>query len=95
MKVKFAQVEQTNDGPETLSTLTHTSTAKENLLWFNGQIDGHPAWILLDSGASQNFIDESFMKKHRILRQLATPFTVELANGHKTKITEEVQIKDL
>ena len=61
---KFATIEKTPAEPETLSHLTHLDDRKESLLRFNGQIDGHPAWILLDSGASWNFINESFVQKH-------------------------------
>ena len=41
--------------------LTHVEMNQEQLLHFNGKINGHPAWILLDSGASRNFIDEKFV----------------------------------
>ncbi|CAG8768663.1 5927_t:CDS:1, partial [Acaulospora morrowiae] len=33
----------------------HIEENQEQLLRFNDKINGRPAWILLDSGASKNF----------------------------------------
>ena len=56
-KAKVASIEEPIQEVE----LTHIEENKEQLLRFNGRINGHPAWILLDSGASRNFVDENFV----------------------------------
>src|SRR5581483_12185232 len=58
-------------------------------------INGHPAWILLDSGASRNFISETFMKKKKMTTTKAKPFKVEFADGTKSQVLQEVKIQDL
>ena len=56
--------------------LTHIEENKERLLRFNGKINGYSAWILLDSGASRNFINEQFVKKHGFATKPATPTVI-------------------
>src|SRR5271155_4397235 len=55
-KAKVANIEE----PSNIE-LTHIEENKEQLLRFNEKINGHPAWILLDSGASRNFVNEKFV----------------------------------
>ena len=38
----------------------------EQLLKFNEKVNGYNAWILLDSGASRNFIDNKFVEKNHL-----------------------------
>src|SRR5437763_12854007 len=59
-KAKVASIEEPIQEVE----LTHIEENKEQLLRFNGRINGHPAWILLNSSASRNFVDEKFVQKH-------------------------------
>ena len=49
-----------------LTYLANVNNNEERLLHFQGKIDGWMAWILLDSGASQNFINETFIKKNNL-----------------------------
>jgi len=60
-----------------------------------GKINGHPAWILLDSGASRNFLDENFVNNNNIPLQTSSPMTIELADGRKQETNTSVRIKDL
>ena len=75
--------------------LTHIEENKEQLLRFNGKVNGHSAWILLDSGASRNFIDKKFIDKHKLPTRNISPFTVELADGQKLEINRTFKAKKL
>ena len=71
-KAKVANIEE----PNLEIKLTYIEENKEQLLRFNGKINGYPAWILLDSGASRNFVDEKFVQKHKLGKKTTTLFTV-------------------
>src|SRR4051812_31448436 len=43
----------------------HSST-KHAMMKISGSINGKPATILIDSGASANFVDSSFLQRHHI-----------------------------
>jgi hypothetical protein len=73
----------------------HIEENQEQLLRFNGKINGRPAWILLDSGASKNFVDQKFVHKNRLPKKATTPFSVELADGRRKEVNTEVNIKTL
>ena len=60
--------------------LANIDDNKEHLLHFQGKIDRQMAQIQLDSGISQNFINEIFVKKNNLKQQKAKSFIVELAN---------------
>src|SRR5438132_833654 len=68
---------------------------RERLLRISEQVNGHKAWILLDSGASRNFLDESFVKRCQLPVKNISPITVELADGRKCDMTQLVNIKEL
>ena len=51
-----AKVTSIEEPPKDIE-LTHIEENKEQLLYFNGKINGNSAWILLDSDASRNFVD--------------------------------------
>jgi hypothetical protein len=97
-KPKVASIEDTTPPPpatynmESLYTTTNTS---EQLLRFKGKINGHEAWILLDSGASRNFIDTKFVQKHNLATQDITPLMVQMADGTQQEINKELGIKEL
>ena len=56
--------------------------ARETLIRYQGTIAGKPAQILIDSGASQNFIDQDFVKKYRLKTfKTSSQTTVNMANG--------------
>ena len=80
-----------------LATATETvsdTQARESLIKYQGTIVGKPAQILIDSGASQNFLDKDFVQKHhlKIFKNSGQP-TVEMANGEA--LSCEGKTKDL
>jgi len=68
---------------------------KESLLWFNGKINGKEAWILLDSGASRNFINKKFVEENRLAVKITPPLTIELADGQKKKTNQVANVREL
>ncbi|CAG8662669.1 2006_t:CDS:2 [Paraglomus brasilianum] len=74
------------DGLEEQHTLLPTAKFvqleenKEELLQFNGKINGNSTWILLNSGASRNFISKNFVQRHCLSQTPTAKVTVELAN---------------
>ena len=69
---------------------------REQLLRFNGHINGKSTWILLDSGASKNFVDKKFVEKYQLPQtSMPTTLSVELANGRKKEVTREVKLDKL
>ncbi|CAG8567846.1 9264_t:CDS:2, partial [Acaulospora morrowiae] len=62
---------------------------KEQLLCFNEKINGKSAWILLDSGASKNFVDTKFVEKNHLQKINMAPIIVELADGQKKEAITE------
>src|SRR6185369_8311332 len=75
--------------------LSQVEENRERLLRFNGKINGHNAWILLDSGASRNFIDKEFVNRNCLTTKTVSPISVELADGRKTKTDKIVGINKL
>ena len=80
---------------EETEELINISDNKEQLLRFNGIANGHPAWILLNSRASRNFIDQAFITKHKLPTQFMKPIKVEFADGTKREIDQTVPIQEL
>jgi hypothetical protein len=68
---------------------------KESLLRFNGKINGKDAWILLDSGASRNFIDKKFVEENNLAIRTTTPLTIELADGRKKETNQVANMRTL
>ena len=65
-KAKFANIEEPSSSSSYINNnnnteFTYLEDNRERLLRFKGNVNGHSAWILLDSGASRNFIDEKFV----------------------------------
>ena len=55
---------------------------------FRGTIHGHPAIILLDSGATTEFVADAFVRKHRLSPvSQSQPATVILADGSSATAT--------
>jgi len=65
---------------------------RERLIRFDGTVNNQKAWILLDSGSALNFIDKSFVERQHLKYKNIEPFTVELADGTKKTITQNVFI---
>src|SRR5579862_8463876 len=69
---------------------------REQLLRFNGHINRKPAWILLDSEASKNFVDKKFVEKYQLSQtSIPTTLSIELADGRKKEVTKEVKLDKL
>ena len=77
---------------EQVQTDTHTSqvTAKSvlqreperrPLLKLNGELEGRPVVIMIDSGATSNFIDSAVVERHDLPRVAIAARRVKLANG--------------
>ena len=90
---------ESSESSSSLSTnsleLVSAEGNRENLLRFKGKVDGYPAWILLDSGASKNFVNESFASKNKMLTKKVSSMEVELADGRKSTTSRIVEIKKL
>ena len=56
-KAKVSVIEERSPSPPPSAEFVHIEENQEQLLWFNGKINVHPVWILLDSGASRNFVN--------------------------------------
>ena len=88
-KAKVSVIEEQPSASTSTSTsipenieFVHIEENKEQLLRFNGKINGRPAWILLDSGASRNFVDNKFALQHHMTwKNTKQPITVELTDG--------------
>ena len=63
---------------------------KECLIHFKGKINSYPAKILLDSGASRNFIDIKFTEQNNITTTNIKPIVVKLADRRKTETKKVV-----
>lgn len=62
-----------------------------NLVRFRGYCNGIPCTVLIDSGASSNFIDYKYTKLHKLPTvSLPQSETLELADGSQSSITEVV-----
>jgi gag-polyprotein putative aspartyl protease/Zinc knuckle len=83
------------DGPRKREELSRIEDNQEKLIKFNGKINGNAARILLDSGSSRNFIDETFVRRHRLTSEKIKSFEVELADGTTKDISQTVHIQEL
>ena len=75
--------------------ISQIESSCKQLLRINGTIDGKSAWILIDSGATENFISDKFVKQHRFPTQKSTPLPVQLADRHNKETNQVTQIKNL
>ncbi|CAG8801992.1 21857_t:CDS:2, partial [Racocetra persica] len=88
-----------NGGPVPMELdYARSSSNKKNrkqLLKFNSKINGHPAWILLDSRASCNFIDKDFATQNKLILKTVSPLSVELADRSKAQMNKTFNINKL
>jgi len=82
------QIVFVNDGdsgqdelPEIISMIKKKEFDKSALMFFDGTINGYHARILVDCGASHNFISEDFIKHHHLHTNPVTSVSVTVANG--------------
>ena len=82
-RFKILGPSNTRPSPEP-DTTSHTPTGTEYAahLVTKGQLDGHDATIMIDSGACGNFIAHEFIKKEHISTQVkAEPYTLSAIDG--------------
>ena len=89
---QFPYQSLTNPGPR-IST-TGQNSAVNQLLIIKGQCEGYPARILIDSGASADFVATSFIGDRRLLTQQPlsrkSSRQVKLANGLLQRSSREI-----
>ena len=74
--------------PMYLTVNTQETTQEGNLLVFAGTIGGIPCRILVDSGATHNFIDEFLVQNTGMcMEPKPTPTAIRLANGQRQAST--------
>ncbi len=97
-KAKFASIEddyQQNTNSSNNAELSSIEGNRERLIRLQGKIDGHSARILIDSGASRNFLDKQFVERYNIPIKNIDHVTVELADGRKMETNKMVNISKL
>lgn len=88
--------EQMGDYPSNSNIeFNNIEESRKQLLRINGEIDGKSVWIMIDSGATENFISESFVEKHKMNYQIVKNLPVQLADGHHKTINRMVKIQKL
>ena len=60
------------------------------VLIYSGKIGRCPAALLIDSGASYNFIADSYIAKHRLTTTLINGPTIQLADGNLYNVTRQL-----
>ena len=84
----IAQSTQPISSPTTSKQIISvTSNINSQLIKFHGQLAGKPALILLDSGASGNFISSHFISKHNIHSVSCPDQSIVLADGTEQSST--------
>lgn len=61
------------------------------MLRFNGTVNGQKAWILLDSGASRNFVDTKFAQRNNMSIEISETLIIKLADEKKQETAKEVR----
>src|ERR1700682_5833078 len=88
--------ESSDSQNESILTITEICTVNskpnnEKLITFMGLIENHPAYILVDSGATNNYISESFVEKHKLYTEtIAESTEAILANGTSINLSRFV-----
>jgi hypothetical protein len=66
-----------------------TSKSSKRLITFMGMVDDHPAYVLIDSGATTNYLSESFVKQHGIYTEPTADTThAVIADGTALSVTQ-------
>ncbi|CAG8757244.1 22870_t:CDS:2, partial [Racocetra persica] len=80
-------IDEPNQPPHIITNnsleLIQVEKNRKRLLKFNGKINGHPAWILLDSEVSCNFIDNDFATQNKLILKTVSSLSVKLADKSK------------
>src|ERR1700681_2565825 len=76
-----------------INEINNTAASKQSkpLITFMGLVNGQPAYILVDSGATNNYISEAFVKKYKLYTEpLDKSAEAILANGISLNVTRMV-----
>jgi hypothetical protein len=76
-----------------IAEINSTQAHKPNkrLITFMGMVHNHPAYVLVDSGATNNYISESFVTKHQLYTEpIGEATEAILANGTSLNVTRMV-----
>ncbi len=73
---------------EIMSMTETRKSDKMSMLLFEGGVYGYNACILIDCGASHNFISENFVKHHDLSTTSVARVSVTVANGMKSYIDQ-------
>src|ERR1700682_38298 len=76
-----------------INEINNTTTSKHSkpLITFMGLVNQQPAYILIDSGATNNYISEAFVKKHKLYTEpLDKSAEAILANGTSLSVIRMV-----
>lgn len=76
-----------------LSARSHSSSRERSapLIEMKGSIEGRACRILIDCGASCNYVSQRIVNRYQLRREkFHPPLTIELADGSRTKTNEEL-----
>src|SRR4030088_2384177 len=88
--------EQSSTADDTVLIINEINNAQvhkpnKKLITFMGLVNEQPAYILIDSGATNNYISESFVKKYKLYTEpLDKSAEAILANGISLNVTRMV-----
>lgn len=85
----WAQVASSAPVAPISGSVSHRRSAP--LITMRGTIDGYPARVLIDCGASCNYISERLVSRYQLrTKTFHPPLTIELADGSQSKTSEEL-----
>jgi hypothetical protein len=85
--------EESTAADDIVLIINEVNSAEQNkpskrLITFMGMVDHHPAYVLVDSGATTNYISEAFIEKHNVYTEpLAEPTQAVIADGRPLSVT--------
>jgi hypothetical protein len=75
--------------------VSNLENLRKQLLRVNGQVDGQNSWILIDCGATENFVSQGFVQQHRLKTRSVGSLAVQLPDGRDKGISKAVIIEEL
>ncbi len=73
---------------EIISMIETRESDESTMILLQGNVNGYNARVLIDCGASHNFISENFVKCHDLPTNRITPVSVTVANGRTSYINQ-------
>ena len=84
-------VSQSSQFQEIMSLINSNKNQSSSLLLLQGTVTDHPARILLDCGASHNFVAANFVGIHQLTTSNIPRVVVSVANGMESPIDRELK----